>query len=211
VTWSYVRWFHRHAGRVLTTTDTMVRELQEQGFEGDVVSWTRGVDRDIFTPRLGGSGTGVLVCVSRISEEKNLTDFFNMPAPGYRKIMVGDGPRRRDYEQRYPEVEFVGFRTGQDLAEYYQLADVFVFPSRWETFGLVMIEAMACGTPVAAYPAPGPRDVIDPGRTGIMHEDLWTATAQAMELDRQGVWQGSDRWSWENAWIIFRDHLVPVI
>jgi glycosyltransferase involved in cell wall biosynthesis len=108
-------------------------------------------------------------------------------------------------------VEFVGFRTGQVLAEYYQLADVFVFPSRWETFGLVMIEAMACGTPVAAYPAPGPRDVIDPGRTGIMHEDLWTATAQAMELDRQGVWQGSDRWSWENAWIIFRDHLVPVI
>ena len=211
ITWSYIRWFHRHAGRVLTTTDTMVRELQAQGFGGDVVAWTRGVDRTVFTPRLGASGTGVLVCVSRISEEKNLVDFFNMPAPGYRKIMVGDGPRRADYEQRYPEVEFVGFRTGQDLAEYYQLADVFVFPSRWETFGLVMIEAMACGTPVAAYPAPGPRDVIDVGVTGIMHEDLWTATEQAIGLDRRAVWQGSDRWSWENAWIIFRDHLVPVI
>jgi len=125
--------------------------------------------------------------------------------------MVGDGPRRRDYEQRYPEVEFVGFRTGKGLAEYYQMADVFVFPSRWETFGIVMIEAMACGTPVAAYPAPGPRDVIDPGRTGIMHEDLCTATAQALELDRQAVWQGSQRWSWERAWIIFRDNLVAVI
>ena len=125
--------------------------------------------------------------------------------------MVGDGPRRADYEQRYPEVEFVGFRTGQDLAEYYQLADAFVFPSRWETFGLVMIEAMACGTPVAAYPVPGPRDVIDQGVTGIMHEDLWTATQQAVKLDRRTVWQGSDRWSWENAWQIFKDNLVPVI
>lgn len=210
ITWSYVRWFHRHAGRVLTTTETMVAELQDQGFGGDVVAWTRGVDRDVFTPRLGGSGTGVLVCVSRVSEEKNLEDFLAMPAAGYSKIMVGDGPMRAEYERRYPDVEFVGFQTGRDLAAYYQMADAFVFPSRWETFGIVMIESMACGTPVAAYPAPGPMDVIDPGITGCIHEDLWRATQQAIELDRRSVWQGSQRWSWQRAWEIFRDNLVPV-
>jgi len=209
ITWSYVRWFHRHAGRVLTTTETMVAELQDQGFGGDVVAWTRGVDRDVFTPRLGGSGTGVLVCVSRVSEEKNLVDFLAMPAAGYRKIMVGDGPMRAEYERRYPDVEFVGFRTGRELASYYQMADAFVFPSRWETFGIVMIEAMACGTPVAAYPAAGPLDVIDAGVTGVMHRDLWQATQQAIELDRRLVWQGSERWSWQRAWEIFRDNLVP--
>jgi glycosyltransferase involved in cell wall biosynthesis len=211
ITWSYIRWFHRHAGRVLTTTDTMVRELRANGLDSDIVAWTRGVDRDVFAPRLGGAGTGVLVCVSRISEEKNLTDFFNMPAPGYRKIMVGDGPRRSDYENRYPDIEFVGYRTGSALAEYYQQADVFVFPSRWETFGIVMIEAMACGTPVAAYPAPGPADVIEQGVTGIMDQDLASATQQALRLDRRVVWQGSERWSWQRAWEIFRDHLVPVV
>jgi glycosyltransferase involved in cell wall biosynthesis len=190
----------------------MVRELQEQGFGGDVVAWTRGVDRDIFTPRpRGANAQPVLLCVCRVSREKNLDAFCDMPYPDARKIIVGDGPYREELQARYPDIEFPGFRTGSALAEYYQMADVFVFPSTWETFGIVMIEAMACGTPVAAYPVPGPHDVIDPGRTGIMHEDLCTATAQALELDRQGVWQGSQRWSWERAWIIFRDHLVPVI
>jgi len=211
LTWPLIRWFHKHSGRVLTTTDAMVQELRARGFDGDLVAWTRGVDRSVFQPRLGTAGTGCLVCVSRISEEKNLIDYFNMPAPGFRKIMVGDGPMRDTYEQRYPEVEFVGYKTGPALAEYYQMADVFVFPSRWETFGIVMIEAMACGTPVAAYPTAGPRDVIDPGLTGAMHADLWQATQQALALDRLAVWEGSQRWSWERAWKIFRDNLVPVI
>ena len=212
ITWPLVRWFHKHSGKVLTTTDTMVQELREHGFDGDIISWTRGVDREIFYPRerLPNAKT-TLVCVSRVSKEKNLDDFCGMNYPNSRKILVGDGPYRAELQSRYPNVEFVGFKTGADLAYYYNLADVFVFPSQWETFGIVMIEAMACGTPVAAYPAPGPQDVIDQGVTGIMHEDLWTATQQAVKLDRRAVWQGSDRWSWENAWIIFRDHLVPVI
>ena len=211
LTWPLIRWFHKHSGRVLTTTDSMVQELRARGFDGDLVSWTRGVDRSVFQPRLGRSGTGCLVCVSRISEEKNLVDYLSMPTPGFRKIMVGDGPMRADYERRYPDVEFVGYQTGSALAEHYQQADVFVFPSRWETFGIVMIEAMACGTPVAAYPAPGPQDVIEPGVTGIMHPDLWQATQQALALDRRAVWQGSQRWSWQRAWDIFRDNLVPMI
>jgi glycosyltransferase involved in cell wall biosynthesis len=146
--------------------------------------------------------------VSRVSKEKNLDDFCAMEYPGARKIMVGDGPYRKELQQKYPDVEFVGFKTGPALAEYYAQADVFVFPSRWETFGLVMIEAMACGTPVAAYPAPGPLDVIDSGVTGIMDQNLATATYKCMGLDRETVWQGSQRWSWQLAWEIFRDNLV---
>jgi glycosyltransferase involved in cell wall biosynthesis len=211
LTWRFVRWFHKHSGRVLTTTESMVKELKEHGFNGDVIPWTRGVDRDIFSPALRHDySTEVkhLVCVSRVSKEKNLEEFFELDFPNCKKIMVGDGPMRKEYEARYPDVQFVGFKTGRELATYYANADVFVFPSRWETFGIVMIEAMACGTPVAAYPCQGPEDVIDEGITGCMNDDLKQAVKDALMLDRQKVWEGSGRWSWEKAWAIFRDNLV---
>lgn len=208
-TWPVVRWFHKHSGRVLTTTDTMVQELRDHGFDGDVIPWSRGVDRDIFYPASRNrSGGTVLVCVSRVSKEKNLEDFFTLEYAGARKIMVGDGPMLEEYRAKYPGVEFVGAKRGQELGDYYRMADVFVFPSRWETFGLVMIEAMACGTPVAAYPCQGPLDVVDEGITGCMNEDLKQAVKDALMLDRTKVWEGSARWTWENAWAIFRDNLV---
>jgi glycosyltransferase involved in cell wall biosynthesis len=212
ITRAYVRWFHRHAGRVLTTTDTMVRELRDNGFDGDIVSWTRGVDRDIFYPANNRKKNSlpILLCVSRVSKEKNLEDFLKLDYPGTRKIMVGDGPMREQYQQQYPDVEFVGFKTGIELANYYRMADVFVFPSRWETFGIVMIEAMACGTPVAAYPVQGPEDVIDQGQTGWMIPDLKVAVDRCLELDRHNVAQASSRWSWDHAWAIFRNNLVSV-
>jgi len=210
LTWPLVRWFHKHAGRVLTTTETMVKELKEHGFTGDIVPWTRGVDRTVFHPALDRKRTlrPILVCVARVSKEKNLEDFFTLEYTGARKIMVGDGPMLEEYKAKYPDVEFVGFKTGKDLAEYYRMADVFVFPSKWETFGIVMIEAMACGTPVAAYPVQGPIDVVDEGITGCMNNDLKQAVKDALMLDRQMIWQGSARWSWERAWAIFRDNLV---
>ena len=210
ITWKYVRWFHKHAGKVLTTTDTMVNELTDKGFKGEIVSWTRGVDREIFKPELRNSnaGTLTLVCVSRVSKEKNLEKFFELDFPTARKIMVGDGPMREEYQRRYPDVEFVGFKTGTELARYYANADVFVFPSVWETFGIVMIEAMACGTPVAAYPAPGPLDVIDEGITGCMNDDLAIAVSNCLKLDRTDVVAGSQRWSWQKAWEIFKSNLV---
>ena len=124
--------------------------------------------------------------------------------------MVGDGPMLEKYKSQYPDVEFVGFKTGKDLAEYYCRADVFVFPSRWETFGIVMIEAMACGTPVAAYPVQGPKDVIDQGVTGFMNENLADAVTGCLQLNRDQVYEGSLRWTWEKAWEIFRDNLVSV-
>jgi glycosyltransferase involved in cell wall biosynthesis len=210
MTWRYVRWFHKHSGKVLTTTDTMVQDLRSHGFDGEVIPWTRGVDREVFNPRQRHeySDMTTLVCVSRVSKEKNLEDFFKLAYPRSRKIMVGDGPMLETYKKQYPDVEFVGFKTGQDLAIYYANADVFVFPSRWETFGLVMIEAMACGTPVAAYPCAGPLDVVEPGITGFMDLDLASAVHRCMALDRDKVLQGSQRWSWQRAWTIFRDNLV---
>jgi len=186
LTWPLVRWFHKHSGKVLTTTESMVQELRAHGFDGEIIPWTRGVDRDIFNPesREPHQGT-VLVCVSRVSKEKNL-------------------------EAKYPDVQFVGFKTGTELAKYYAMADVFVFPSRWETFGIVMIEAMACGTPVAAYPCQGPEDVIEQGVTGYMNDDLKQAVSDALTLDRNRVWQASSRWSWQRAWEIFRDNLIQI-
>ena len=211
ITWPLVRWFHKHSGKVLTTTETMVKELQAHGFDGDIIPWTRGVDRSIFYPSQRNNNNRLtLVCVSRVSKEKNLEDFFKLDYPGADKIMVGDGPMLEEYRAQYPSVEFVGFKTGIELAQYYANADVFVFPSRWETFGIVMIESMACGTPVAAYPVQGPADVVDEGITGCMNDDLKQAVKDALMLNRQLVWEGSARWSWERAWEIFRDNLVKL-
>jgi len=211
LTWRFVRWFHKHSGKVLTTTDSMVAELKAHGFSGEVIPWTRGVDRDIFTPTLREElPAKYLLCVSRVSKEKNLEQFFELDYPGYQKIMVGDGPMLEKYKKQYPDVHFTGFKTGVELARYYANAEVFVFPSQWETFGIVMIEAMACGTPVAAYPCQGPEDVIDEGITGCLNDDLKQAVKDALMLDRQRVWEGSHRWTWERAWEIFRDNLVSV-
>jgi glycosyltransferase involved in cell wall biosynthesis len=211
LTWRFVRWFHKHSGKVLTTTDSMVAELKAHGFSGEVIPWTRGVDRSIFHPnyRHDEINGKYLLCVSRVSKEKNLEDFFELDYPGYQKIMIGDGPMLEKYKKQYPDVHFLGFKTGEPLARYYANAEVFVFPSRWETFGIVMIEAMACGTPVAAYPCQGPEDVVEHGVTGYLEEDLATAVHRCIGLNRDRVLEGSQRWSWARAWTIFRDNLTP--
>ena len=209
LTWRFVRWFHKHSGKVLTTTDSMVTELKAHGFSGEVISWTRGVDRTVFAPDLRQDVPAkYLLCVSRVSKEKNLEKFFELDYPGYLKIMVGDGPMLEKYKKQYPDVHFTGAKRGKDLARYYANAEVFVFPSQWETFGIVMIEAMACGTPVAAYPCQGPEDVVDQGVTGFMNESLEDAVTACLQLNRGYVEMGSQRWTWEKAWQIFRDNLV---
>ena len=212
LTWPLVRWFHKHSGKVLTTTDTMVSELRDHGFDGDVIPWTRGVNRDVFHPaHRVETVSKYLLCVSRVSKEKNLEAFFELDYPGYLKVMVGDGPMLETYEKKYPDVHFTGYKTGVDLARYYANAEVFVFPSQWETFGIVMIESMACGTPVAAYQVTGPTDVIDQGITGFMvteQEGLKAAVDRCLTINRSDVHRVSHRWSWERAWEIFRDNLV---
>lgn len=212
MTWLYIKWFHKHTGKILTTTKTMVEELEQKGLRGNIVSWTRGVDRQIFYPRPKKllENPKILMCVSRVSKEKNLEEFFKLKIPNTRKIMVGDGPMRYEYQADYPDVEFVGFKKGDELAAYYSMADAFVFPSRWETFGIVMIEAMACGAPVAAYPCPGPLDVVDEGVTGCLNENLEQAVHDALKLERQHVFECSQRWSWPHAWQIFKDNLTAI-
>jgi len=213
ITWAYVRWFHKHSGKVLTTTDTMVNDLLDHGFQSNIIPWTRGVDREIFHPsypKMYEDDKPLLVCVSRVSKEKNLEDFFNLDYPNARKVMVGDGPMKAEYEKKYPDVIFTGFKTGQDLAIWYANADVFVFPSKWETFGLVMIEAMACGAPVAAYPVAGPLDVVDNGKTGYLAGNLSEAVEKCLTLNRDDVTMNSMKWSWENTWAIFRDNLIEM-
>ena len=210
LTWRYVRWFHKHSGKVLTTTETMKRDLLAHKFDDNIVSWTRGVNREIFNPsyRHDNINGKYLLCVSRVSKEKNLEEFFKLDYRGYYKVMVGDGPMLETYKKQYPDVIFTGFKTGKPLAQYYANAEVFVFPSQWETFGIVMIEAMACGTPVAAYPCDGPKDVIDQAETGFMNENLADAVTACLQLNRDRVLKGSQRWSWDTAWQTFRDNLI---
>ena len=210
LTWRYVRWFHKHSGKVLTTTETMKRDLLAHKFDDNIVAWTRGVDREIFNPsyRHDNINGKYLLCVSRVSKEKNLEEFFKLDYRGYYKVMIGDGPMLETYKKQYPDVIFTGFKTGKPLAQYYANAEVFVFPSQWETFGIVMIEAMACGTPVAAYPCDGPKDVIDQAETGFMNENLADAVTACLQLNRDRVLKGSQRWSWDTAWQTFRDNLI---
>lgn len=214
LTYAYLRWFHKHSGRVLATTDTMVQELRSHGFQGELVAWSRGVDRNIFHAGLRGTtvaGRPILVCVSRISREKGLDDFCQLDWPGATKLLVGDGPYLDELKQKYSDqVIFVGAKTGPELGSYYANADVFVFPSRNDTFGVVNIEAIACGTPVAAYPVPGPIDIIEPGINGAMHEDLITACQACLALSRDQVLSSADKWTWERCWQIFKQNLVPL-
>lgn len=208
LTWRYIRWFHKHSGRCLTTTQTVKRELEQHELN-NVVAWTRGVDREIFNPQpLKHRQLTTLLCVSRVSAEKSLEDFCRLQIPNTRKILVGDGPQLNYLKQHYQDVIFTGYKTGHDLAEYYQQADVFVFPSSWDTFGIVMLEAIACGTPIAAYPVPGPQDVVEQGINGCLDWDLTTAVYAALTLDRNLVYRSSLPWTWQNCWEIFRDNLV---
>ena len=211
ITWRYIKWFHKHTGKVLTTTQSMVEQLDKKGIK-NLVSWTRGVDRTIFSSKLRDKTNEKLnlVCVSRISKEKNLDEFCSLNYFHANKILVGDGPYRKELESKYQDVEFVGYKTGTDLAKYFANADVFVFPSRWETFGIVMIEAMACGTPVAAYPCQGPIDVVDHGVTGFLRDNLKQAITECLTLDRYQVECHSTKYTWENAWEIFKNNLIEV-
>jgi glycosyltransferase involved in cell wall biosynthesis len=149
-----------------------------------------------------------LLWVGRVAAEKSCEDFCKLDYLGAKKIVVGDGPQLKYLAAKYPEVKFVGMQTGKALARYYQTADCLVFTSRWDTFGIVMLEAMACGTPVAAYPVCGPQDVVEPGKTGAISADLKVAVVNALAIKRETVLVNSYHWSWERCWRIFEHNLV---
>lgn len=211
LTYGYMRWFHKRSQRVLTTTETMVKELREHKFVNNIFAWTRGVDRTLFSSAFRTSTKTkepMLLSVGRVSKEKGLDDFCQLPYAN--KIVVGDGPYRAELERKYPTVKFVGVKRGQELAEYYSNADVFVFPSQTDTFGIVIIESLACGTPVAAYPVAGPKDILIQGITGSMNVNLVDSVEHCLTLKRSTVAKVGASWNWGKCWAIFKEHLVPV-
>lgn len=209
--WRWMRRIYKGSSVILTTTDSMVQELKARGFSQDIRPWTRGVDRSIFYPRDRGAlvdDNVKLLCVSRVSQEKGLDDFCSLSIPNAQKILVGDGPYLESLKTKYPDVHFVGKKTGKELGDYYRQATVFVFPSKADTFGVVNIEALACGTPVAAYPVTGPKDIIENGVTGYLSEDLEHAIQKCLYIDREIVYNRSLKWSWENCYSQFVDILM---
>lgn len=183
VGYRFLRWFHRPATRTLVTTPTHKHELRQRGLTNLVV-WGRGVDTAKFQPQpLPQRDRPRLLYVGRVSVEKNIEAFAKLDIDA-EKVVVGDGPQRKELEQRYPDLRWLGYRKGQALVDEYANADVFVFPSRTDTFGLVMLEANACGTPVAAFPVTGPVDVVREGVNGSLNEDLDAAVRSALETPR---------------------------
>jgi len=200
----FLRRFHGAAQTVMVATPSMQESLERWGFTG-IARWSRGVDTEIFKPADDDTDRDFLnlprpihLYVGRVAVEKNIRQFLKLDLPGS-KLVVGDGPQLSALKAEFPEAVFVGAKTGENLVRHYQAADVFVFPSRTDTFGLVLLEALACGVPVAAYPVPGPIDVIDNGQVGVLSEDLAVAVEAAAMLSRQACREFALTYSWDRA------------
>ncbi|WP_119679593.1 glycosyltransferase family 4 protein [Indioceanicola profundi] len=212
VPYAFQRWFHNAGSGFMVQTDTLARELAARGFR-NIKRWNRAVDTELFQP-LGDRDflnlpRPIFINVGRVSAEKNLEAFLKLDLPGS-KVVVGDGPQLSTYRARYPDVHFLGYRTGPDLARYFEAADVFVFPSRFETLGLVSLESLACGTPVAAFPVPGPLDVIGNNPVGVLCEDLRAAALKCLEIDRATCRSYALTFSWRKCTKEFLDNLAPI-
>jgi glycosyltransferase involved in cell wall biosynthesis len=213
VSYAWLRRFHRAAVRTFVSSGTLQALLERHGF-AHLHRWRRGVDLRTFHrraphPELAHLPRPIMACVGRLAIEKNLDAFLSLELPGT-KLVIGDGPERAALVQRYPQVRFAGYRFGAELAALLSGSDVLVFPSLTDTFGLVMIEALACGVPVAAFPVPGPLDVIEPGVTGVLDEDLGRAIRAALQLDPQACVQAASQFSWQAATEQFLAGLAPI-
>ncbi|MDJ0514288.1 MAG: glycosyltransferase family 1 protein [Methyloceanibacter sp.] len=208
--WGYAfqRRFHNSGAGLFVAAPSVEEDLAAKGFQR-MMRWTRGVDVDLFRPRdvrLFG-GDKVFLYIGRVSVEKNIEAFLKLDLPG-RKVVVGGGPQLAELERAYPDVHFTGPKEGEELAQAYASGDVFVFPSLTDTFGLVLLEALACGVPVAAYPVHGPKDVITDPAAGVLHSDLKTAALRALELSREDARDHALNFSWENSAQQFLDNVL---
>jgi glycosyltransferase involved in cell wall biosynthesis len=210
--WAVLRWFHSLSASVMAATPPLAQELSERGFS-NVRIWPRGVDANLFRPRLIDLcyPRPVFLYVGRLAVEKNIEAFLELDLPGT-KVVVGDGPQRVSLQRRHRDAMFLGEQFGERLAEIYAAADVFVFPSRTDTFGLVLLEALASGVPVAAFPVTGPRDVIGTAPVGVLRDDLREACLAALELSREDCRAFALERSWEASALAFLDNIrgVPV-
>lgn len=210
-TYRFLRWFHGPSRAVMAPTPVVKQDLEKFGF-GNVVLWTRGVDLDIFHPmesKVLNSARPIFLYVGRVAIEKNVEAFLALDLPGS-KWVAGEGPALAELKSRYPEVNYLGVLSQAELAKVYAAADVFVFPSRTDTFGLVLLEALACGTPAAAYPVTGPIDVLGDGGAGAMRDDLREACLDALKIDRGAARAWAERFSWRAASEQFASHLKPL-
>ncbi|HWU72685.1 MAG TPA: glycosyltransferase family 1 protein [Sphingomonas sp.] len=210
--WRYIRWFHSPAQSILASTASIAETLKAHGLT-QIRHWGRGVDLSTFgdptpDPAISALPGPIQLYVGRVAIEKNIEAFLTAKHPGS-KVIVGDGPALASLKAKYPDAHFLGPKFGADLAAAYAAADVFVFPSKTDTFGLVMIEALACGTPVAAYPVTGPVDVLTP-ETGAMHDDLDQAIAEALTRDRAVCRAYGQSFTWAKSAHQFLHALVPV-
>ena len=211
--WSYaaLRRFHSAAAVTMISTASLAAELAQRGFK-NLRMWTRGVDTGVFTPAEPFAydlPRPIFVSVGRVAVEKNLEAFLSLDLPGS-KVVIGDGPQESELRKRFPEAHFLGVKEGKTLASYLAGADVFVFPSRTDTFGIVQLEALACGTPVAAFPVTGPNDVITSEMIGALDNDLRAACLRALGCLRSACRDYALGYSWENSARQFVSHLTPL-
>lgn len=212
LSWTYhwLRRFHAAASRTMVPTPAQRDRLLQRGFRNLVV-WSRGVDTEVFTPgrrRHYELPRPIAVYVGRVAVEKNIEAFLSLDLPGG-KVVIGDGPALERLRAAYPRVQFTGALFGRELAAATAGGDVFVFPSLTDTFGLVMLEAMACGLPVAAFPVTGPIDVVSRGVSGVLDNDLRRAVLAALELRREDCVQYARRHTWRRCTEVFLASLVP--
>ena len=205
-----LRWFHGAATHCMVSTQTVRDQLEERGFR-NLARWQRGVDTELFKP--GPKDflelpRPIAAYVGRVAIEKNIDAFLRMPWAGT-KLVIGDGPELPRLKSQFPDAVYAGFRFGEDLARHLAASDVFVFPSLTDTFGLVNLEAMACGVPVAAYPVAGPIDVVEDGVTGALDEDLASAALRALSIDPRKCRDRALRSGWERCTREFESNLVP--
>ena len=208
--WAALRAFHRPSQAVMAATPALASELRSRGFR-NVVLWPRGVDARLFHPRASDLGLPrpIFLCVGRVAVEKNLEAFLGLDLPGT-KLVVGDGPARASLQRRYPDAVFLGSRQGEALAEAYAAADVFVFPSKTDTFGLVLLEALASGLPVAAFPVTGPRDVIGNAPVGALNDDLRIACLSALRISPQACLEFAAGHTWEASARVFVENITNI-
>ncbi len=209
ISYSALRWFHAAGHSCMVSTQSLQNELTARGF-GNLVRWRRGVDTQLFRPRSKDFLTlkrPIAAFVGRVAIEKNVEAFLQMPWRGA-KIVIGDGPERQRLQAQYPQPVYAGYRFGEDLAAHLAAADVLVFPSRTDTFGLVNLEAMACGVPVAAYPVTGPVDVVQDGVTGALDQNLGRAAARALGISPRACRARALQSSWDGCTREFENNLV---
>jgi glycosyltransferase involved in cell wall biosynthesis len=200
LSYAVLRHFHAAGTMTMVATASLRQELAARGF-GKLGTWTRGVDTELFAPDdpiALDLPRPIFMTMGRVAVEKNLDAFLSLDLPGT-KVVIGDGPQRAELQRRYPKARFLGEKTGNDLPAHLAAADVFVFPSRTDTFGVVQLEALACGTPVAAFPVTGPLDVIADHPIGALDTDLRSACIRALDISRQSCRSFALERSWENS------------